>query len=169
MAGMYFTDENHYPEPYGQYQYPMQTQSLGIQEHEHPLNAPGQYASAWISPNDQRPWNSQQPTAGPWVLGPRSDQHAAYEDNEPYTIRDCAWTPSANSQEGYWTSGESSAMTSQTSFDPERDNMTESHATLRPPSTEDARSSSQRRPSPDSTNSSRSYFCRRPEHTSPSR
>jgi hypothetical protein len=169
MAGMYSTDEKYYHKPYGQYQYPSQTQSLRTQEHEFPINVPGQYASAWTSPNDQCHWKSQEPTAGPWVLGPRSDQHAAYEDNEPCTISKCAWTPSTNSQEGYRTSRDSSAMILQTSFDSERDNMTECHATLRPPSTENVRSGPQRRPSPGSMNSSRSYFCMRSEQTRLSR
>ena len=134
----------------------------GTSQHNGPREtALERYALVWAQPNGQCQRSRQELATKLLSPFPTLDQLSDHGEIEPYRsnneIQNNAGTPSDNSHESHWTSGESSAMSSQTSFDSRRDNMTESNSTLRPPLMGPVRPFSERRPSNGSINPLRYY------------
>jgi hypothetical protein len=104
-------------------------------------------------------WHNQDYTARPCIpLVGLESQPSPYQEHNSLPVMNSevpvgAWSPSENSQD-YWSSHESTAMTSQPSFDARYHDMMENNSTWRPLLMNNGRS---RRPSPRSINSSRSH------------
>jgi hypothetical protein len=92
----------------------------------------------WSASHSIQYYSNTDLAAGPCAPFATPNQHSSYVNEGPYVFNNGtpvdARTPSDNSQEDHWASGESSAMTSQTSLDPRYPDMVESRSTLRPPS-----------------------------------
>jgi hypothetical protein len=117
----------------------------------------------WTPKSKHYSWNNQAVAAGPWApLTTLYRQLRPFQGHNNLLIINSeistdAWSPSGNSQEDYWASQGSTAVTSQPSSDARYYDMMDNPSTLRPPLIKDGRSWSAQRPSNRAIDSSRSH------------